>query len=307
VPWAGEKAMAIDSIQGLLFEELKDLYDAEKQLVRALPKFEKAASDEELGNAFRDHLNQTKGQVERLEQIFGLFGQKPKSKPCKGMQGLVEEGMEILNEEAAEPLADSAIIGAAQKVEHYEIAGYGTARTLAQSLGNKEAAQLLQETLDEEAQTDKRLTQIAKRLIKGSNGKAANAENGAERGAPQQSRGKKSAVAGRNGETKRNSGRTKGRSDHSSKVTTDHEEIRRWAEERKAHPACVKGTGGKKDTGMIRLDFPGYTGGQSLQPISWEEFFRKFDESNLALVYQEQTAEGQKSNFNKLVSREQND
>src|SRR5207245_2002532 len=162
----GGLLMRIDSMKELLVEELKDLYDAEKQLVKALPKFAKAASDEELGEAFQDHLEQTKGHVQRLEQVFDILGSKPKAKPCKGMRGLVEEGDEVLHEDAAEPLADSAIIGAAQKVEHYEMAGYGTARTLAQAIGKKDAAQLLQETLDEEGEADKKLTQIAKRLIK---------------------------------------------------------------------------------------------------------------------------------------------
>lgn len=286
--------MRIDSMEELLVEELKDLYDAEKQLVRALPKFAKAATDEQLGEAFRHHLDQTRNQVQRLERVFGILGEKPKSKPCKGMKGLVEEGVEVLNEEAEETLSDSAMIGAAQKVEHYEIAGYGTARTLAQAIGKKDAAQLLQETLNEEGETDKTLTQIAKRLIKESNGRVA------ERPAPKRtSSSRKPAASSRSSRSTRDGGRR----GHGSHMTTDHEEIRRWAEERGAHPACVKGTGGKRDIGMLRLDFPGYSGAESLQPITWDEFFDKFDERGLALVYQDETARGQKSNFNKLVSR----
>jgi ferritin-like metal-binding protein YciE len=148
-------------------EEIRDLYDAEKQLVRALPKMARAASSEELKAAFQEHLEQTKKQVQRLEQIFEMMDQKARSKSCKGMKGLVEEGSEIMAENAEENLHDLALIGAAQKVEHYEIAGYGTVRTFAQALGKREAAQLLEETLKEEEQTDKKLTQIAKSLYRG--------------------------------------------------------------------------------------------------------------------------------------------
>jgi ferritin-like metal-binding protein YciE len=292
--------MKIDSMEELLVEELKDLYDAEKQLVRALPKFAKAASDEELGAAFRHHLDQTKAQVQRLEQVFDLLGAKAKSKPCKGMKGLVEEGSEVLHEDASEALADSAIIGAAKKVEHYEMAGYDSARMLAQAIGNKDAAQLLQETLKEEDEADRKLTQIAKRLMKEANGGSAAEEKGA---------GKRAAGVRKMAATSRGNGRkssqTKQGGEHTSKMTTDHEEIRRWAEERGAQPACVKDTYGRKgDTCVLRLDFPGYTGEETLEHISWDEFFRIFDEQGLALVYQEHTADGKKSNFNKLVSRE---
>jgi ferritin-like metal-binding protein YciE len=277
--------MKIDSMQGLLVEELKDLYDAEKQLVRALPKFAKAAADEELGQAFRHHLDQTKGQVERLERVFGILGTKPKARPCKGMKGLVEESVEFMNEDATEALSDEAIIGAAQKVEHYEIAGYGSARTLAQAIGQKDAVQLLQETLNEEDEADKKLTQIAKRLVKhiGGDGDAQ----------PQARPRKRATTAARSG------------GGDLSKITTDHEEIRRWAEERGAHPACVKGTRAKDGSCLLRLDFPGYTGEESLEPITWDQFFQIFDQRGLALVYEEKTSKGEKSNFNKLVSREE--
>jgi ferritin-like metal-binding protein YciE len=156
----------MQTLQDTFIDELRDLLDAEKQLVRALPKMAKAASSEELTAAFKEHLEQTKGQVQRLEQVFALFGQKARSKPCKAMKGLVEEGQEIMEQESTENLLDLALIGAAQKVEHYEIAGYGTLRTFAQAMGNKEAAQLLDQTLKEEEATDKKLTQIAKTLYK---------------------------------------------------------------------------------------------------------------------------------------------
>jgi ferritin-like metal-binding protein YciE len=282
--------MKIDSMEELLVEELKDLYDAEKQLVRALPKFARAASDEELGQAFQHHLDQTKGQVDRLERVFGILGEKPKSKPCKGMKGLVEEGVEVMQEEASAPLADEAIIGAAQKVEHYEMAGYSSACTLAQALGKRDALQLLQETLKEEDEADKKLGQIAKRLIKEAGAKPSPNGGRASKGAG----AKSSSNGGRASTEKQKRG-----SSRLSKMTTDHEEIRRWAEERRANPAVVKGTE------ILRLDFPGFTGEGTLEQISWEDFFEKFDDRGLALVYQERTADGKKSNFNKLVSREE--
>jgi ferritin-like metal-binding protein YciE len=157
--------MKIESLEELFVEELKDLYNAEKQLVRALPKMAKAASSGELRQAFTEHLEQTKNQVTRLEQVFETVDEKAKSKTCKGMQGLIEEGQEAMEEDAEEQLGDLAIIAAAQKVEHYEIAGYGTMRTFAQKLGNKEAEKLLQATLKEEEEADKRLTTISESLL----------------------------------------------------------------------------------------------------------------------------------------------
>jgi Uncharacterized protein conserved in bacteria len=284
----------MESLQELLIEEIRDLYDAEKQLVKALPKLAKAASNEELREAFNEHLEITKGQVTRLEQVFELLEQRPKGKPCKAMKGLIEEGREILEEDAEESLLDCAMIGAAQKVEHYEISGYGTARTLAKAIGMKDAAQLLDETLQEEGDADKKLTQICLRIMKETQrgNKEDHRGNGAGKSAPASRNGGKPAA--------RKSSGSKG---DSSNVTTDHEEIRRWAEERGAEPACVRGTGKKGDTGVLRLDFPGYSGAQSLEHISWDEFFEKFDENGLALLYQEETASGEKSNFNKLISR----
>jgi ferritin-like metal-binding protein YciE len=161
--------MTIDSLDKLLEEELKDLYDAEKQLVKALPKMAKAASNEELKAAFTEHLEQTKGQVERLEQVFGLLDVKPKGKPCEAMKGLVKEGQEIMEEDASEPLLDAMMIAAAQKVEHYEISGYGSARAIAEALGNEEVANLLQQTLDEEKETDEKLTEICMQVLEEAN------------------------------------------------------------------------------------------------------------------------------------------
>ncbi|MDQ6704462.1 MAG: ferritin-like domain-containing protein, partial [Acidobacteriota bacterium] len=285
-------------LQDLLVEEIRDLYDAEKQLIRALPKMAKAASDSELGEAFREHLEQTKGQARRIEEVFGFLEMKPKSKLCQAMKGLVEEGQETMGEDMEDSLMDCAIIGAARRIEHYEMAGYDTARSLAQSVGIKEISNLLQETLNEETQADKRLMQIAKRLVKDA-GRPPAAD---ERGGKSASIGSAKPTA--KGTTKKGGSKAgAAKSTHSGHTTTDHDEIRQWAEARGAHPACVRGTGKKGGVGMIRLDFPGFSGEKSLQEISWDEWFQSFDDNDLALVYQEETVEGQKSNFNKLVSR----
>jgi ferritin-like metal-binding protein YciE len=152
----------MESIRELLIEEMADLYDAEKQLVKALPKMAKAASNEQLREAFENHLEQTRGHVQRLEQAFELLDQKAKGKPCAAMKGLVEEGKETMEEDGlSDGLMDSAIIAAAQKVEHYEIAGYGTLSAWARSLGLDEVAGLLEETLAEEKEADEKLTQVA--------------------------------------------------------------------------------------------------------------------------------------------------
>lgn len=151
----------ISTPRDLLVEELKDLYSAENQLLKALPKMAKAASSDELREAFETHLEETQTHVARLEKIGKRLGETMKGKKCKAMEGLVEEGKEIMEEDAEPALLDLALIGAAQKVEHYEIAGYGTARTLAEISGEAEIAKTLQETLNEEGETDKLLTKIA--------------------------------------------------------------------------------------------------------------------------------------------------
>jgi ferritin-like metal-binding protein YciE len=181
-------AAKIQTLEEAFVEEIKDLYDAEKQLVRSLPKMAKAAHSEELRAAFKEHLEVTKEQVSRLEQVFELLEEKAKSKPCKGMKGLIEEGQELIEEKEKKlpAISDLDLIAAAQKVEHYEISGYGTMRTFAQQMGNREVAQLLDQTLKEEEQTDKKLTAIAKSLYKEamrSQGEGA-AEDGASRARP---------------------------------------------------------------------------------------------------------------------------
>jgi ferritin-like metal-binding protein YciE len=157
--------MKIDTLEKLFIEELRDLYSAEKQILRALPKMGKAATSPELKAAFLKHLEETKGQVERLEKVFEGLGKSPRGKTCKAMQGLVEEGSELMKEDIDPAILDAGLIAAAQRVEHYEMAGYGTVRTYARHLKNKEAATLLQQTLDEEAATDKKLTALAEGSI----------------------------------------------------------------------------------------------------------------------------------------------
>ena len=157
--------MSMESLMELYIDELKDLYNAENQLLKALPRMAKKASSPDLKAAFEEHLGQTEGQVNRLEEIFKALGEKPTGKTCKAMKGLVEEGKEIIEEDGAEAVLDAALIGAAQKVEHYEIAGYGTARTFASMLGEEDAVELLQATLDEEGETDKKLTALAESLV----------------------------------------------------------------------------------------------------------------------------------------------
>ncbi len=152
----------IISLENLLLHEVKDLYHAEKQLVKALPKVAKKASSPELKNAIEEHLEETKEQVNRLERVFELLGQPAKGVKCKGMQGILEEGEEAMSFKGTPETLDAAIIMSAQKVEHYEIAGYGSATTWASMLNRKDIKELLGQTLDEEEKTDQRLTELAK-------------------------------------------------------------------------------------------------------------------------------------------------
>jgi ferritin-like metal-binding protein YciE len=149
------------SLKELLIDELKDLYSAEKQLVKALPKMAKAASNPELQEGFTTHLEETRGHVDRLEQVFEKLGARAAAKTCKAMEGLLKEGSEKIELDAPDAIRDCALIGAAQRVEHYEIAAYGTVRAMAETLGENEVADLLQATLDEEGATDHKLTEIA--------------------------------------------------------------------------------------------------------------------------------------------------
>lgn len=156
--------MSLESMEDLFVHELKDLYSAEKQILKALPKMAKKASHPDLKEAFQKHISQTEGQVQRIETIFASLNGKPRGVKCVGMEGLIEEGKEMMEEEMPDYLLDAALIGAAQRVEHYEIAAYGTARSFAEKLGLDEAVRLLQETLDEESQTDELLTSISQKV-----------------------------------------------------------------------------------------------------------------------------------------------
>jgi ferritin-like metal-binding protein YciE len=157
--------MKLISLQDLLVDQLKDLYSAETQLVKALPRMAKAAAHDGLRRGFEEHLEQTRRQVERLETICEQLGVTPRGKKCTAMEGLIEEGKELLAEDAKPAVLDAGLIAAAQKVEHYEIAAYGSARTWAEQLGMNKAADLLQKTLEEEKATDVKLTELAVSMV----------------------------------------------------------------------------------------------------------------------------------------------
>jgi ferritin-like metal-binding protein YciE len=153
--------MKLNTLKDLYIHELKDLHSAENQILKALPKMIKAATNDELASGFQEHLEQTREHAERLEKILSGYNQTTRGPKCKGMEGLLAEGSEMMEEEADEEVRDAGLIAAAQRVEHYEISGYGTSRTYASLLGDKQGAKLLQATLDEEAETDKKLTSLA--------------------------------------------------------------------------------------------------------------------------------------------------
>lgn len=157
--------MSVDTVEKLFVEELKDLYSAENQITNALPKMAKAATSSDLRNAFEHHLKETEGQIQRLEQIFEILGGSPKGKTCAGMKGVLEEGSEMLHETGAGNVRDEAMISAAQRVEHYEMAAYGAVRSYAQRLGKPQIVKLLEETLQEEKAADKKLTEIAQEVL----------------------------------------------------------------------------------------------------------------------------------------------
>jgi ferritin-like metal-binding protein YciE len=287
-------------MQQFLVEQLRTLYDAEKQLTKALPRMAKAASDEELAGGFRQHAEQTKQQAARIEQIFQSLGVKARGAACVPMQALIEEGQQIIASEMEDAIRDIGLASAARRVEHFEMAAYDVLAAAAQSSKQSEIAQLLQQTFREESETDKKLATLSKRLLK----ENARAKPPAEEAGEQT----RSRAGSRSSSARSGAGRSSSNgSSHTGNMTTDHDEIRSWAEDRGGKPACVQGTGGKGDIGMLRLEFPGKPNAKDskLQPISWDDFFEKFDERGLALIFQDKTARGQKSNFNKLVSREE--
>jgi ferritin-like metal-binding protein YciE len=157
-------SMKLENLQQLFLKELRDLYDAEKQITDALPKMIDAAKYPELKNALQDHLNVTKQQISRLDRVFQMLNKKPSGETCKGMKGVIKEGDEIVSQGGDPSTVDAGIISAAQRVEHYEMAGYGTVRTYAELLGKREIAQLLQQTLNEEREADETLSNIARNV-----------------------------------------------------------------------------------------------------------------------------------------------
>lgn len=184
--------MKLTSLDKLFHHELKDLYDAEHQVVKALPKLAEAACNPELAAAFEEHLAQTQEHISRLETVFEEIGQSPTREPCAGMKGIIEEGRKILDEDASEVVKDAALIAAAQRVEHYEMAVYGTLRTWARILGYEDSARLLEETLDEEEGTDSALTGIAQQI----NPEAASGETSGEDEGSKTETGRKTATTG---------------------------------------------------------------------------------------------------------------
>jgi ferritin-like metal-binding protein YciE len=170
--------MQQNALRGLYLDELRDLYSAENQLVKALPKMAKAASSPDLKAGFEKHLRQTEEHVSRLETIFGGLGESPKGKTCKGMKGLIEEGKEMIEEDPGDEELDAGLIAAAQRVEHYEIAGYGCVRTYAELLGEENAVSSLEKTLTEEKETDEALTELAENI----NVEAMDAEESEDKG-----------------------------------------------------------------------------------------------------------------------------
>jgi ferritin-like metal-binding protein YciE len=184
----------LETLRDLYIDELKDLWSAEKQLVQALPRMAKAANDPRLAKAFNTHLRQTERQVTRLERIFKELGESPRGKKCIGMEGLIEEGKELMKEKPEPQVLDAGLIAKAQHIEHYEIAGYGTVRTYARVLGEERQAQLLQETLDEEGETDKLLTQLAEGSINVEAAEAESEEEEEETTSRGKSRGGRSAT-----------------------------------------------------------------------------------------------------------------
>jgi ferritin-like metal-binding protein YciE len=166
-----------ETFRDLYLEQLRDLYSAENQLTKALPKMAKAATNEDLKNGFTEHLEQTRGHIQRLEQIFQALNEKPTGTKCKAMEGLVAEGSEMIESDFEGAVKDAGLIAAAQRVEHYEISAYGTAKTFAEVLGDTEAISLLNETEEEERETDEKLTQLASEINAEANGGSADAES----------------------------------------------------------------------------------------------------------------------------------
>ena len=288
----------MEELHELLVDGLRDIYDAEKQLVKALPKLTKALTSDELKESFNNHLEQTKNHVTRAEQCLELLGEKVKGKPCKAMKGLVEEAQEHLQEHEKGELLDQVLVGAAQKVEHYEIAAYGTAKAIAKSMGNKEALNLLQETLREEEGQDKQLSGIAIRLQK-EMGRAKPEKQAAGNGGGSRGASRASSNGGSRGGAKKKVAASKG-----SHVLTDHEEIRQWAEERGAIPLAFAARVRRAISVFFGSIFPATQARINCRKSAGTSSLKSSTSAVFRSLVQDTTARGQKSNFNKLVSRE---
>ncbi len=299
-----------EEITQLLLEQLKDAHSAERQTLRAMPRLARQATSQSLREALEVHVKQTEEQVQRLERALQMMGGKPGRKVCEGMRGLIEEAQAHLKEQGKGALADVLIIAAQQRIEHYEIASYGTMAALAKTAGEREIASLLTETLREEEQTGKALSRLAQREVNPAAGGGGRAGR-ATREAPRRDRASAGA-AGRaatrsaaaktasNTGPKAAKGAVKAPRSSGTKVTTDHEEIRRWAEAKGGTPAAVERTHEGGDVGIIRIMFPDNPRSEheALTEISWEEFFRQFEESRLALLHEEDGL------FSKLIGRD---
>lgn len=203
--------MSVGTAEELFVDELKDIYSAEKQAVKAFPRLTKAVQSEELKQAMQEHLEQTKGQIERLERIFEILEERAGGKTCDGMKGLVEEAQSQVEEIEKGPVLDCAMIGALQRIEHYEIAAYGTAATLAEAMGQDEVKELLGETLEEEKETNERLTQVAQQV-----NSDALSEGGEEEGEEEDDENESGSNGSRGGSSSRGSSQSSSKKKSSS-------------------------------------------------------------------------------------------
>jgi ferritin-like metal-binding protein YciE len=304
--------MTFDTLEQLYLNDLQDLFDAEKQLAKALPKLAREATSPKLAQGFERHARQTEEQIKRLEKIFQQHNVKAGGRKCPAMAGLIAEANETLQDDLSEQLLDVGLITAAQKVEHYEMSGYTSAISLARTLDFQPDIRLLERTLQEEEQTEQTLSTLSKNLLKEGRNRFREDESYAEEGRTTP-RGRGQGTGSRT-TARRSGGKSAGRTRQtgssaqrggrggSANATRDHEEIRRWVEERDGSPATVKGTArGRDEAGLLRIDFPGYSGQGTLEHISWEEWFDKFDDNNLQFLYQDRTKDGKTSRFFKLV------
>jgi ferritin-like metal-binding protein YciE len=296
--------MELETMEDFYLKELVDVADGERQLLKALPKMAGAAVSAELRQTLETHLRETEEQLRRVEKILQEHGISERT-ICKGMQGILAEGQEFLDEDPDEGLIDVGLVTTAQKVEHYEIATYGCLTTYARLLGYDRDARQLYRILTEEKATDGKLSVLAEEA--GLNEEAAAGETPEDMEAEEREedeneprpRSKRQTLNGGAKTASRGGGQNARRG--SAQATQDIDEIRAWVEARGGKPAAVKSTAKGDDVGILRIDFPGYSGEGSLEEISWEQWQEKFEENNLTFLYQDQTKDGKESRFFKLV------